>query len=652
MYRLFLKVLILLAICFPVWAVQERTLNNGQLVLQDIPEIPQALVARLNQYQNVRSASFVGWTEDDQSIYIRTRFGDVNQLHRVYGPGGARHQLTFFDEPVEQVTRAEKGKKLAITMDRGGSEFSQIFLFNPKTASTRLLSDGHSRNRMLVWNKKGTRLAYQSTRRNGKSNDVWIMDPKHPEGAEPVMEATDGSWWGPVDFTNGDRYLLVQQLLSVTDSRIFLLNLKSGELLLLAGGVAPYSANRAVAFDREGKGFYMISNSRGYGAELAWKSLIAEEPPVYISTGIRWDVSEYALSDDGKRGAFVTNEDGISKLYLLDTRTLKYKRVGKLPVGLIFNLSFHPDSRRLAMNLNTAQSPSDVFVMDLGRSATSVEGLTRWTFSEVGGLKAGDFVEPKLVRYPTFDRAGEQQRTIPAFVYKPRGKGPHPVIIYIHGGPEGQFRPSFNATFQMWISELGAAVIAPNVRGSVGYGNEFVSLDNGMRREDAVKDIGALLDWIAGQSSLDQNRVAVFGGSYGGYMVLASAVHYSDRLKAAVEVVGISNFVTFLQNTQEYRRDMRRAEYGDERDPEMNTFLEHISPLNHVDRINVPLLVVQGENDPRVPASEAEQIVRALRERQLPVWYMNALNEGHGYQRKDNRDVYQQAAILFMKKYL
>jgi dipeptidyl aminopeptidase/acylaminoacyl peptidase len=237
-------------------------------------------------------------------------------------------------------------------------------------------------------------------------------------------------------------------------------------------------------------------------------------------------------------------------------------------------------------------------------------------------------------------------------VYRPEGAGPYPVIIDIHGGPEGQARPSFSSTYQMWLDRLGAAVIRPNVRGSAGYGKHYMSLDNGFKREDSVKDIGTLLDWIATQPDLDENRVAVFGGSYGGYMVLASAVHFSDRLAAAVDVVGISNFVTFLENTQAYRRDSRRAEYGDERDPAMREHLQKISPLTNVEKINVPMLVVQGQNDPRVPVTEAIQIVDALREHGQPVWYMNALNEGHGYARKENRDVYQQATVMFLQKYL
>ena len=323
-----------------------------------------------------------------------------------------------------------------------------------------------------------------------------------------------------------------------------------------------------------------------------------------------------------------------------------------IPLGLAGGLTFSPNGRRLAMTLNTARSPSDTFVLDLGRGALDYGKLVRWTFSEVGGLDTRRFREPELIEYPSFDRLDGQRRRIPAWLYKPAGDGPFPVVISIHGGPEGQARPGFSSTYQLWLQQLGVAVLVPNVRGSSGYGKTYVSLDNGYRREDSVKDIGALLDWVAERPDLDAARVAVFGGSYGGYMVLASAVHYSDRLKAAVDIVGISNFVTFLENTQDYRRDLRRVEYGDERDPQMRAFLESISPLNDVEKMTVPLFVVQGENDPRVPVTEAVQLVAALRERGRTVWYMNALNEGHGYRKKENRDIYQQASVLFLRQHL
>ena len=628
------------------------TANNDQLILQDVPEIPAELVERLNQYQSVRSAAFLDWTRDSKGIYIRTRFGDISQVHKVNAPGGARVQLTWLREPVGQVSRRDQSDELVFTMDEGGGERDQVFLFDPKKVSKTRLSSGESRNRLLVWSRNGQRLAFQSTRRNGRSNDIWMMDPDRPDSAELVQEAPKGSWLGPADFSRDGKYLLVQQALTVSDSRIYVLDLKSRELQLLAGSAEFTTANRAVCFDRKGEGFYLISNARGRAAELAWKSLDPAVPATYLTAGIPWDVTEFAISNDGKRGAFITNEEGMSRLYLFDTRTGQFAPVGKVPVGIISNIKFSPDNRQLGMTLNTAQTPSDVYVLNLGKSPKKSKSLVRWTFSEVGGLDTRSFVEPELVRYPTFDFQGEEPRTVPAFVYRPRTKGPHPVVIYVHGGPESQYKPAFSSTIQMWVAELGTAVIAPNIRGSSGYDVEYLSLDDGDKREDAVKDIGALLDWIRSQPDLDASRVAIYGASYGGYIVLASAVSYSDRLRAGIDVVGISNFVTFLENTEDYRRELRRQEYGDEREPEMRSLLEQISPLNHVDRIDVPLLVVQGRNDPRVPASESEQIVRAMRERNRPVWYIEALNEGHGYNRKENIDVYEQATILFLQKYL
>lgn len=632
--------------------VSQRTANNGQLIMQDVPEIPKELVARLNQYQNTRYASFLDWAEKGKGLYVRTRFGEVSQIHKLVGPGSVRQQLTWFTEPVGQVERRNKGRELAFTMDQGGGEFNQIFLFDPESATTTLLTDGHSRNRFIRWSQDGKWLAYQSTRRNGRNSDIWVMDPDHPEKARLLVEAADGEWWAPVDFSENGRYLLVQQYISVVDSRIHILDLENLEMRLLAGDPVNRSANRASCFDKQGKGFYFISNERGRAAELSWRSIEPGGETEFITQGIPWDVSRFVLSNDGRRGAFATNEGGISRLYLFNARKRNFSVIRNMPLGLIYHMKFHPDDRQIALTLNTAQTPSDVFVLNLGRRSLDARSLTRWTYSEVGGLDTGSFVEPLLVNFPTFDLVGEEPRRIPAFVYRPRGEGPHPVIIFVHGGPEGQYRPSFNSAFQMWVGELGAAVIAPNIRGSTGYDSEYVSLDDGFRREDAVKDIGALLDWIATQPDLDENRVAIYGGSYGGYIVLASAVFYSDRLKAGVDVVGISNFVTFLETTEDYRRDLRRHEYGDESDPEVRAFLERISPLNNADRIDIPLLVVQGQNDPRVPVSESEQIVNALRERGRPVWYIKALNEGHGFDRKENLDIHQQATVLFLQRYL
>jgi len=643
------------ALLLPVAAVADvelRTTNNGNLVLEDVPEIPQEIVLDLFRYQNVRAAGFRAWTKDGNGIFVATGFGDVESIHRVDMPLGARRQITFYDEPVGAVSRQPGGRQMLFSRDAGGSELAQIFRFDPQTGDAEPLTDGESKNGEALWDRLGRRVAFQSTRRKGAANDIWIMDPDEPQHARIALESADGSWWGPTEFSASGSKILVNNYVSVSDSSIHVVDLDSGLVSLLAGGPQKRSANYAVAFDDANDGFWLITDQAGEFNQLAWQASEAGSRPEIVTATIAWNVTSAVLSHDRRRMAFVTNENGTSRLYLMDTTTRAYQRVEVIPTGRAFGITFSPDDSRLGMTLNTPQTPSDAFVLELGNDPLGYGALTRWTESEVGGLDTTAFRVPEAVRFPSFDTVNGAAREIPAWIYKPDKKGPHPVVIAIHGGPEGQARPTFSSTFQLWLDKLGVAVIQPNVRGSNGYGKTYLSLDNGFRREDAVKDIGALLDWIAIQSDLDASRVAVIGGSYGGYMVLASAVHYSDRLRAAVDIVGISNFVTFLENTRDYRRDLRRQEYGDERDPAMRAYLEAISPSNHASKISTPLFIVQGENDPRVPVTEARQMVDALRREGQTVWYMNALNEGHGYRRRENRDIYQQATVLFLQEHL
>jgi dipeptidyl aminopeptidase/acylaminoacyl peptidase len=404
----------------------------------------------------------------------------------------------------------------------------------------------------------------------------------------------------------------------------------------------------AFAFARDRKGVYYTSDEDSEFLRLTYYDLITKEKEV-LTSDLNWDVDQLAVSMDGSWVAYSTNEGGISKLYLTSTSNPKRSRSLDLPTGVISNLMFDRHSQRLGFSMSTVQSPSDVYSLDVRTNK-----ITRWTFSEVGGLNPENFVSPELIEYPTFDMVNGKPRSIPAFYYRPKNESerPFPVIIVIHGGPEGQALPAFEPTIQYWLNELGAAVLVPNVRGSSGYGKAYLQLDNGYQREDSVKDIGKLLDWIATRPELDAKRVAVFGGSYGGYMVLASMFHYNHRLKCGVDLVGISNFVTFLENTAEYRRDLRRQEYGDERDPKMREFLISISPTTNAHKVTKPLFAIQGLNDPRVPVTEAEQIVKTVRDNGGAVWYLLAKDEGHGFQKKANRDFYLNAVSLFFEEHL
>ncbi len=628
-----------LILAAPALAQVERV-ERGNLVLENMPEIPAAITERLDQYQNTRSAGFAGWLHDG-SILVSTRFGDTNQIHRVRQPMGARSQLTFFSEPAGNASISPDPTKNGFVQlrDVGGNEFFQLYWFDLASGESRLLTDGgRTRHTGANWSNRGDRFVYSSTRRDGRNYDLYIGDENSDHTAHrKLMEGT--GYWVAMDWSPDDTRLLVMNYISINESRIFIVDIATGEMTQVNPSEERIGYGGA-AFDRTGNGIFVVHDHGSEFKQLHHMDL-ASGQSTPISANIPWDVSGFTMPKDRGRLAFIVNEGGMSRLHLLDLRR-NYRPLPTpvLPVGLIGGVSFSHDGRYLSMTLNTAQSPSDVYVFDTRRPS-----LTRWTESEVGGLDTSTFPMPELVQFASFDGL-----EVPAWVYRPRGDGPHPVIVQIHGGPEAQSRPSFNSLFAYWVNELGAAVISPNVRGSAGYGKTYLQLDNGMLREDSVRDIGALLDWIATQPDLDADRVVVYGGSYGGYMVLSSLTHYDERLVGGVSVVGISNFVTFLENTESYRRDLRRAEYGDERDPEMREFLQRISPLTNMQAVSSPLFVAQGYNDPRVPYTESEQVVEAVRANGGDVWYLLAMDEGHGFAKKVNRDYFQAATVLFFQQ--
>jgi len=401
-----------------------------------------------------------------------------------------------------------------------------------------------------------------------------------------------------------------------------------------------YSGGR---FSKDGKGIYVATDKDSEFQRLAYIDL-ATKQHTYLTSNIPWDVDEFDLSYDGRTIAFVTNEDGFGVLHLFDTRTRKEKPVPNVPKGVISGVSWHKNNRDLGFNISSARSSSDAYSLDL--QSGKVE---RWTFSETGGLNTASFPEPELIHWKSWDG-----RAISGFLYRPPKNytGKRPVIINIHGGPEGQFRPSFAGRWNYYLDELGIAMIAPNVRGSSGYGKTFLALDNGFLREGSYQDINTLLDWIQTQPDLDSNRVLITGGSYGGFMTLAVATNYNDRICCSVDVVGPSNLVTFLEHTSGYRQDLRRVEYGDERDPKMREFLERIAPANNAKNITKPLFVIAGKNDPRVPVSESQQMVNIVRQNGTPVWWLMAKDEGHGFAKKKNQDYQFDATVMFVKEYL
>lgn len=604
-----------------------------------VPEIPAALSARLEQYQNARAASLLDVTPDGTAALVKTRFGNVNQLHLVAAPLGTREQLTFGKEPVLGAAfLPQDPKTIFYLQDRGGGEFYQLYRLDRRTGRAELLTDGRSRHGNLLVSRDGSRIAFSSTARNGKDTDVWVADAARPKAARPVFEE-EGTFY-PVDLSRDGRQVLVTRYRSIADADLWVADAETGKKRRLTEG---RGSIRAAAFSADARAAYVVTDRGGDFNALYRIPLQGEPKPVPVAPNLRWDVDDLAVAQDGSRVAFVANEDGYSRLYLLDPRGGRAQPV-KLPAGVVSAIAF-PDGRsdRLFLAMDTPASPTDVWQLEV-KSGKAV----RWTRSEVGGLDPSTFVEPELVRYPSSDGI-----TVSAFLYRPKhAQGRVPVVVEWHGGPEGQSLPRFLAYTQFLVNELGLAVLAPNVRGSDGYGKTYLAADDGPKREAALADIGATFDFIARRPDLDASRVAVFGGSYGGYMVLASVAFFPERVRAGVDVVGISSLASFLENTQAYRRDLRRAEYGDERVPAVRAVMDRISPLLHVEKIRAPLFVVQGKNDPRVPESEAEQIARAVLANGKELWYLLALDEGHGFQKKENRDYYTAAVALFLDKQL
>jgi dipeptidyl aminopeptidase/acylaminoacyl peptidase len=630
----------LLACASPAGALTR--VERGSLTFDNIPEPAADLVEKLNDYLGARQATPLGFSPKGQ-LLIATRFGDVDQLHLVDHPGGQRRQLTFLNEPVTQAAFSPDPLRSAYLFlkDAGGNENTQLYYQRLGESRAKLLTDGRSVNGGPAWSNAGREIAFFSTARDGVSHDINIVDPE--SGSLPRLAVTgDQADWYPLDWSPDDRKLLVLKSVSAAEAYLYVVDVYTGQRREVETSPAKVGITGG-KFSRDGQGVYLISNRDDEFLQLRYVNLFTGEKTV-VSGRLPADVEELAISRDGHYLAYTSNENGAGKLNLLDLRTRQDLIPPKLPPGgIVASLSFDAEGNRLAFAYGAPDRPRDAYVLDI--AANRVEA---WTMSEAGAVDLSKYVTPRLTQYPTFDRTDGQSRQIPVYIYEPAAPGPHPVLIMLHGGPESQFRPGFDPWLQFVVNELGIAVVAPNVRGSTGYGKSYMALDNGMLREDAVKDVGALLVWLGLQKAYDAKHVVVSGASYGGYLALAALVNFSDRLRGGVDMAGITDFITFLTNTAPYRQNQRRAEYGDERDPDMRAFLRRISPLTNAERIARPLLVVQGKNDPRVPAGEADQIVNRVRSKGGEVWYLQAADEGHGYRKKPNRDAYLRTFAQFL----
>jgi dipeptidyl aminopeptidase/acylaminoacyl peptidase len=654
---------------FPVMAMaQEATIPvTDNLIVEGIPPVPASVAERVGRYTEFRAAGFQDWNPRRREVLISTRFGNTSQVHHVAMPLGKRRQLTFFPEMISSAQYNPVSDDFFLfTKDVGGNENYQIYRYDTRTGEPTLLTDGTSRHGTPVWSLDGRFVVYTSNKRTGADFDIYTMDPRNPRSERLVAQVTGGGWF-PMDVSPDGRRALVLEYLSINESFVHELDLATGRMTRLTPrptaapigspppdpnrpGVQPPAQPSAIAYGsalyaRDGRGIFFVSDARTEFSKLRYSADTRLAQGRILTPAIDWDIESFDLSRDGRQIAFAANEAGVSRLYVMDTRNFRPRRLNSVPTGVISNLKWSADGREIGFAMSSAQSSSDVYTVDVSR-----DRLTRWTESETGGLDASRFATPELVRWKSFDGL-----EITGFLYMPPGRsGKVPVIVNIHGGPEAQARPVFIGRNNYYLNEMGVAILYPNVRGSSGYGKTFLQLDNGFLRHHSYQDIGALLDWIQANPRLDENRVIVTGGSYGGHMTFAVSYLYPDRIAAAVPVVGMSNLVTFLENTADYRRDLRRVEYGDERDPKMREYLLSIAPMNHAAKITSPTFVIQGVNDPRVPYSEARQFVDLIRNQghNENVWLLAARDEGHGFAKKSNADFQFYATVMFVERFL
>ena len=657
MRRLAITALVIAAItagCGTAATLPDIVAPNPNLFVQGIPPIPASVAADIAKYTDFRGHDFVDWHPLKREMLVSHRPAGAStvQLFRVSAPLAEPEQLTDTSDPVRRATyEPRNGRYIVFERGSGGDEAAKLYRLDLPVKQITLLTDSNERHGIEVWTHASGQLVTSAvpldrTAQGGSRADIAqtlsLLDPLQPQNRRKLAELPGGGW-NAVAVSWDDRQIALTRYLSANESQVWLIDIASGRLeqLLPPAGSTDKATHFAGEFLRDNSGLLVTSDRGGEFRELMLYRF-ADRQLVPLTRHIRWDVSGSTVNDAGTLLAAQTNVDGRDELRLFDARTLKERAVPTLPAGSVGSTRFHPALPELEFSLDGASGPSQIYGLDPASGE-----VTQWTkAAAAASVDTSAFSEGRIVRWQSFDG-----RKISGILNLPpaRFAGKRPVLISIHGGPEGQATLGFMGRANYFIDELGIAVIQPNVRGSAGYGKTFLSLDDGFKREDSVKDIGALLDWIATQPGLDASRVAVTGGSYGGYMSLAVATTYPERIASAIDVVGISNFVTFLQNTESYRRDLRRAEYGDERDPAMRAFLQKISPLTNAANIRKPLFVVQGRNDPRVPWTEAEQMVAKVRENKSEVWYLRAENEGHGFARKENADFQFYATVMFLR---
>jgi len=631
-----------LVVCLSFHSTRAQGSNNSE-ESHGLPKVPSSLVREVGPYTRMSAFGLAGWHPSKRELWAKAITPSYSAISAVAQPGDSPRPHTLIPSNVYDVYYSPQETSLVYVKDTDGNEIFQVYKFDPSSNKSTLISDGKSRNTEPVWSNKGDRIIYSSNRRNRTDIDLYVASPSDPTTTRLLAQADGGGYLKVFDWSPDDRQALYYNWISTNESYLYTVDVASGKSTPLT----PKKGGEKVSYDFaqfsvDGKGIYFTTDRDSDFLRLGFLNLTTNQV-TYLTDDIKWDIENFKISPDRKSIAFISNQEGASRLHVLDTATNKRRDLPTPGTGVISHLRWHNNSNDLAFVFSSPKSVWDIYSVD-----TKTENLTRWLRGSSNGLDVDRFSEAELIHWKSFD-----YRQISGLLYRPPSKfsGKRPVIIDVHGGPDDQARPGFNGADNYFITEMGIVKIYPNVRGSSGFGKSFLRLDDGYKREDAVRDIGALLDWIKTQPNLDADRVMVTGGSYGGYVALSVAANYSDRIRAAQTLSGPTNIATFLESTDEWRRDRRREEYGDERDPKMRAFLDRIAPLTSAEKIRKPLMIVQGQNDARVRTSEADQIVQAIKKAGTPVWYLLAKNEGHDFS-QNTLDLQLYETVMFVNEFL
>jgi dipeptidyl aminopeptidase/acylaminoacyl peptidase len=641
-FRMFVTLLLTASL---VHAQTAEVTPGNNIIAEGIPKIPAQLRMSVNRYRAFYPSSLLGWDPIKRAVIVSKYQLTSLQAARVTAPGESPAFVTKFPQGIRDIYYHPGGKYFIYRKDVDGNEVHQIYRYDTDTHTSTLLTDGKSGNYYPIWSNSGQWLMYSSTRRNGRDMDMYVVNPLDPK-SDRLAAKLDGTDWAAFDWSLDDRKVVLSDYKSADETYLWLVDVATGEKTLLTPGAGreKISYGGCAQFSRDGKGVYITTDRDSDFRRLAYLDIETKKYK-YLTNHINWDVEEFCLSPDRKLLAFVTNEDGKGRLHMIDTGTGKEQPLPEPAIGLVSRLFWHSNGRELGFVFTSWRNPGEVYSLDI-----QTWKIERWT-KGFSAIDTDTFSEPQQIKWKSFDG-----RMITGYLVRPPEKftGKRPVIVDLHGGhgpPLAQFRPGFRGEDNYYINELGIAVIYPNFRGSSGYGKAFMKLDNGYGREGPTKDIGALLDWIKSQPYLDAEKVLLQGSSYGGYLALSAAASYNDRISATLSYLGPTSLILQLENDL-LPADEMREEYGDERDPKMRTFLEKIAPLNNFDKIKKPVFIIQGKNDRRVPYKGGEQLGAALKKQGTRVWYLLAVDEGHGFASPWTYEYMFLAKVVFAQNHL